>query len=75
MKLTPATKAKLEQSKRMLEAEFNTVPHDQIEREIEAIATALVEEAHFDDYIPILAQRSVRDRLRYHQGDPLPGAA
>jgi hypothetical protein len=59
-----ATKAKLELSTKILAREFKAVPHALIASEIEATAARLLEGARFDDFVPILTHRYVRDRLK-----------
>jgi hypothetical protein len=62
--LRTATKARLEFSARILAKEFEAVPHGLIASEIKATAARLLEHARFDDYVPVLTHRYVRDRLR-----------
>jgi hypothetical protein len=64
MVLRAVTKQKLEFSTRMLAREFEAVPRGVIASEVEATAARLLENALFDEYVPILAHRYVRDRLR-----------
>jgi hypothetical protein len=64
MKLESATKTKLEHGKTRLAAEFDAVPRGLISTAVDATAGQLLQEARFDDYIPLLAQRYVRARLR-----------
>jgi hypothetical protein len=63
MKLQPATKHKLEVGRERLAAEFTSVPEDEIGGAIDRVAGRLVEIAHFDDFVPVLAERRVRDVL------------
>jgi len=64
MNLKAETKVKLERSVKILAGEFAAVPRPLIASEVEANAARLLESARFDDYVPILAHRYVRDRLR-----------
>ena len=73
MSLRAATKSKVEHAARALAAEFEAVPGAVIAAEVEATAIRLLEHAHFDDYVPTLAHRYVRERLR--QGEFPPGIA
>ena len=66
MRLEPATKTKLEHGKTRLAAEFEMVPRALISTAVDATAGHLLQVARFDDYIPLLAQRYVRTRLREH---------
>jgi hypothetical protein len=49
---------------RTLKAEFPTVPLEAIEHDIEQRVDELIERARFDDYVPLLVHRAVRERLR-----------
>ena len=64
MVLSAATKAKLEFSAKILAREFEAVPHGVIATEIEATAARLLESARFDEYVPVLTHRYVRERLQ-----------
>ena len=64
MVLRAATKSKLEFSARILAREFEAVPRGVIAAEIEATAARLLENARFDEYIPVLTHRYVRERLQ-----------
>jgi len=64
MVLRAATKAKLEFSAKILAREFEAVPHGVIATEIEATAARLLENARFDEYVPVLTHRYVRERLQ-----------
>ena len=67
MTMTPGTRSKLDYTKRILVREFNHLPHEEVVHEIETVTDSLLEAARFDDYIPILAHRFARDRLRLHE--------
>ena len=56
--------AKVEHSTRALLREFTYLPRGEVVREIEAVTQRLLTGARFDDYIPLLAHRFARDRLR-----------
>jgi hypothetical protein len=64
MILKTTTRTKLEHSARALKTEFDAVPYAVIAADVEATARSLLERARFDDYVPILTHRYVRDRLR-----------
>lgn len=64
MNLTKTGAARIEQVPRMLKAEFPTVPLEVIEHDVEDRVRRLVAGASFDDFVPLLAQRAVRERLR-----------
>jgi hypothetical protein len=63
MRLQPATKLKLEVGKERLAAEFTSVPEDEIAGAVDRVAVRLVDVARFDDFVPVLAERRVRDVL------------
>jgi hypothetical protein len=65
--LRATTKSKIERETRTLALEFKAVPHALIAAEVEATATRLLEHARFDDYIPVLVYRYVREALRNRQ--------
>jgi Protein of unknown function (DUF3562) len=47
-----------------LQAEFPNVPLEAIERDVNVGVHALVEQARFNDFVPVLVHRTVRERLR-----------
>ena len=63
MKMKPSTEKKLEHSVGMLIREFDTFEPDEIADEVQGYADLLLQEAHFDDYVPLLAHRHARQRL------------
>jgi hypothetical protein len=75
MILTTTTRTKLEHSAKMLAAEFDGVPQAVIAHQVAATAALLLENASFDDYIPILTHRFVRQRLRNGASTPALGEA
>ena len=64
MLLTAQASKHLAQVPRTLHGEFPAVPLEFIEHDLEERVRALLRGAHFDDYIPLLAHRTVRERLR-----------
>jgi hypothetical protein len=63
MKLRTETKRKVEHGKVRLAVEFWTTPPEEIAHQIDEATEHLLEEARFDDYVPVLAHRVVRDDL------------
>ena len=63
MELNSETQRKLEHGKERLATEFGTVPEEQIASAVDGAAGRLLRLAHFDDFIPVLAQRYVRHSL------------
>ena len=55
---------KLAHATSQLAREFRSVPQGEVAREVEETAEHLLEHAHFDDYIPMLAHRFAREHLR-----------
>jgi hypothetical protein len=70
MILTATTRTKLEHSAKMLAAEFDGVPQAVIAHQVDAAAALLLKTASFDDYIPVLTHRYVRQRLRNGASTP-----
>ena len=64
MQLTITAAKKIEQLPRYLHAEFPTAPIEAIEHDVEERLHDLIAGAHFDDFVPLLVHRSVRQRLR-----------
>jgi len=74
--LTAKTRTRLEYMTRSLAYEFDSVPRPEVVREVDAIAGRLLDGARFDDYVPVLAHRYARVRLRKRVAvDSLAGAA
>ncbi len=64
MQLSSVAAKKIEQLPRYLHNEFPSAPVEEIEHDVEERLRDLIASAHFDDYIPLLVHRSVRERLR-----------
>lgn len=64
LRLEPATQAKLDHNVSLLALEFRNVPMPEVAHEVESIAETLLENAHFDDYIPVLTHRFAREHFR-----------
>jgi len=47
-----------------LKAEFPDVPLDAIEHDVESETRSLAGAARFNDFVPVLVHKAVRDRLR-----------
>jgi hypothetical protein len=62
--LTDDLKRRLEKLPADLQAEFPDIPLDTIERDVNAGVHELVEQARFNDFVPVLVHRTVRERLR-----------
>jgi hypothetical protein len=66
MTLTQSTERRIEQVLKGLHAEFPRVPLEMIEHDLEDRVRELAERARFDDFVPLLARRAVRERLQAH---------
>ncbi|HWB21944.1 MAG TPA: DUF3562 domain-containing protein [Gaiellaceae bacterium] len=64
MKLTTSAAKQIEHLPETLHEEFPDAPVSVIEHDIEARVRDLIADAHFDDYVPLLVHKSVRERLR-----------
>jgi hypothetical protein len=64
MKLTTNAAKQIEHLPEYLHQEFPNAPVAMIEHDIEERVRDLIAEAHFDDYVPLLVLKSVRERLR-----------
>ncbi len=63
LRMSPQQELKLAHMKQLLDDEFDATPASRIAYDVEAETKRLLPEAHFDDYIPILVYRSVREHL------------
>ena len=66
MELTVTAARKIEQLPRYLHLEFPDAPVAAIEHDVEERVHELIVSAHFDDYVPLLVHRAVREHLRGH---------
>jgi hypothetical protein len=64
MKLTSRAAKQIEHLPETLHEEFPDAPVDLIEHDVEARVRDLIAEAHFDDFVPLLVHKTVRERLR-----------
>jgi hypothetical protein len=62
--ITRTAAKRIEELPHHLHREFPHVPISAIEHDVSVRARNLVAGAHFDDYIPLLVQRYVRERLQ-----------
>ena len=62
--LTQSTERRIEQVVKGLHAEFPQAQLEMIEHDIEGRVRELRWGAHFDDFVPLLARRAVRERLQ-----------
>jgi hypothetical protein len=62
--LRATTRSKIENETKTLALEFKSVPRALIAAEVEATTSRLLEQARFDDYIPVLVYRYAREALR-----------
>jgi Protein of unknown function (DUF3562) len=64
MVASEVTRAKLDRLSVELEREFTQLPAERIEQTLESVADELLEGARFQDFVPLLAHRKTRERLR-----------
>ena len=64
VELTVDAAKRIEQLPRRLQAEFPHVSLSAIEHDVGECARTLIANAHFDDYVPLLVQRTIREQLR-----------
>jgi hypothetical protein len=64
MILRAGTRSRIDHATRRLTTEFGDAPPALIGAAVEAVATRLLEHARFDDYVPVLVHRYVREALR-----------
>lgn len=64
MVVSEGTRKKLDKLAVELRREFGEVPAARIERTLERVVNELVAQARFHDFVPLLAQREARERLR-----------
>lgn len=62
--LTQTGATRIQQVPRTLKHEFPQVPLEAIEQDVEEHLRRLIASAHFDDFVPLLVHRAVRERLR-----------
>jgi len=64
LRMKPTTQLRLDHNARSLMREFAHLTGEDVIGEFEQVTQALMAGARFDDYVPILAYRFARDRLR-----------
>lgn len=62
--LSPDMKRRFERLAQDLEREFPDVPADAIEADLQNRIWSLSGKARFNDFVPLLAHKAVRERLR-----------
>ena len=63
MQLTRQAAKRLDQLPQYLQVEFPGAPMAAIEHDLDESVRNLIATAHFDNYVPLLALKAVRDRL------------
>jgi hypothetical protein len=64
MKLTTNAAKQIEHLPEYLHEEFPDAPVAVIEHDVEERVSDLMASAHFDDFVPLLVHKSVREQLR-----------
>ena len=76
MQASPRTLRKLAHLRVDLEREFPQVPAEHVDEHLEDVASDLLAQAHFEEFVPLLVHRHVRSRLlaelRRSQASPIP---
>ncbi len=67
MQPTPGTVRKLESLQVELKRTFADVPPEHVEIHFRSVTADLLQRAHFDDFIPLLAHRQVHELLQLEQ--------
>lgn len=62
--LTPEAARRIERLPQDLRHEYPHVPLAQLEHDVEERVRRLIATARFDDFVPLLVRRSVREHLR-----------
>jgi hypothetical protein len=70
--LTPDVARRLERIPEDLRAEFPAIQLETIRGDVDAHARELLERARFDDFVPVLVHRAVRESLRTRRHDATP---
>ena len=63
MQASPGTLRKLAHLRVDLEREFPQVPAEHVDEHVELVASDLLAQAHFEEFVPLLVHRNVRSRL------------
>jgi hypothetical protein len=74
MQPTPGTVRKLESLQVELKRTFPQLPPEHVEIHLRSVTANLLERAHFDDFVPLLAHRQVHELLEMEQ-QVAPGAS
>jgi hypothetical protein len=69
--LTPDVARRLERLPEDLRAEFPSVQLETIRGDVDTHARELLESARFDDFVPVLVHRAVREALRSRGNTPV----
>ncbi len=69
MELTHNAEKHLEQVPHQLQSEFPQLPASAIELDVREHVRDLIADAHFDDYVPLLVHKAVREHLRGQAGN------
>ena len=67
MQPTPGTVRKLESLQTELKRRFADLPPEHVEIHLRSVTADLLDRAHFDDFVPLLAHRQVHELLELEQ--------
>jgi phage terminase Nu1 subunit (DNA packaging protein) len=63
MVISASTERKLTHLRDELHREFTTLTPEHIDRQVQDVERRILEQARFDDFVPVLVDRYVRQRL------------
>lgn len=66
MQPSVSTRRKLQNLQAELHKEFSALPPELVESQLRIVTATLLNDARFDDFVPLLADRHVRGRLEMH---------
>ncbi len=67
MQPSPGTVRKLESLQTELKRRFADLPPEHVEVHLRSVTADLLDRAHFDDFVPLLAHRQVHELLELEQ--------
>ncbi len=67
MQPTPGTARKLENLQTELKRRFADIPPEHVEIHFRTVTADLLDRAHFDDFVPLLAHRQIHELLQLEQ--------
>ena len=56
-------------------SDYPAIPHTHVTEIVEGLAAELLQEAHFDQFVPLLVERAAREQLAAETGTAQPALA